>query len=171
MEPESLLLNFTGNGKGKTSAALGVALRTLGRGGRVAVIQFLKNEEETGERLFFQKKFPDIIFESLGAGLTSQKGDHQGAARRAWGRAAELLRTFDGELLILDELNVALDCGFLSEEEVLSSLQNRLPRLNVIVTGRGAPQVLREICNLVSDIQEVKHPFRRGISARIGLDY
>ena len=108
---KGLLYNFTGNGKGKTSAALGVVLRALGRGWKVAVLQFMKGERETGERLFFQKYFPEIFFEGCGLGRTCKPGDHAGLAREGWKTAAEMLKNFDGELLVLDELNVALEIG------------------------------------------------------------
>ncbi len=166
-----LLLNFTGDGKGKTSAALGTVLRALGWGWRVAVLQFLKGERPTGEREFFQRYFPEVLFESRGLGRTIRPGDHEGEARRAWTRAAELLRDFDGDLLVLDELNVALGHGFLEPEEVLPALRGRRKALNVIITGRYAPAELLAQSDLVSEIGAVKHPYRQGVSARKGLDY
>ena len=166
-----LLYNFTGNGKGKTSAALGVVLRALGRGWKVAVLQFMKGERETGERLFFRKYFPEIFFEGCGLGRTCRPGDHAACAREGWKTAAGLLKNFDGELLVLDELNVALSHGYLDLPEVLEALKDRRPELNVIVTGRNSPPELREISDLVSDIAAEKHPYQRGVPARKGLDY
>ncbi len=166
-----LLLNFTGDGKGKTSAALGTVLRALGWNWRVAVLQFMKGERQTGERNFFQRYFPEVLFESRGLGRTIRPGDHEGEARRAWERAAELLQEFDGELLVLDELNVALGHGFLEQEEVLMALRQRRKTLNVIVTGRYAPAELLTLSDLVSEIGAVKHPYRQGVAARKGLDY
>ena len=168
---KGLLYNFTGNGKGKTSAALGVVLRALGRGWKVAVLQFMKGDRETGERLFFQKHFPEIFFEGCGLGRTCKPGDHAGLAREGWKTAAEMLKNFDGELLVLDELNVALSHNYLNLDEVIAALQNRRPELNVIVTGRNSPPELREISDLVSDIAAEKHPYQQGIPARKGLDY
>ena len=168
---KGLLYNFTGNGKGKTSAALGVALRALGRGWKIAVLQFMKSDRETGERLFFQKHFPDIFFEGCGLGRTCRAGDHAGYAREGWRTASKMLKEFDGELLILDELNVALSHGYLDTAEVIEALQSRRPGLNVIVTGRRSPQELREISDLVSEIAAEKHPYQQGIPARKGLDY
>ena len=168
---KGLLYNFTGNGKGKTSAALGVVLRALGRGWKVAVLQFMKGERETGERLFFRKYFPETYFEGCGLGRSCKPGDHAGLAREGWKNAAEMLQNFDGELLVLDELNVALAHEYLDVHEVVEALKNRRPELNVIVTGRNSPTELREISDLVSDIAAEKHPFQQGIPARKGLDY
>ena len=168
---KGLLYNFTGNGKGKTSAALGVVLRALGRSWKVAVLQFMKGERETGERLFFQKYFPEIFFEGCGLGRTCRAGDHAAYAREGWKTAADLLKNFDGELLVLDELNVALSHGYLDLPEVIAALQARREGLNVIVTGRNSPPELREISDLVSDIAAEKHPYQQGVPARKGLDY
>lgn len=168
---KGLLYNFTGNGKGKTSAALGVVLRALGRGWKVAVLQFMKGGRETGERLFFRKYFPEIFFEGCGLGRTCKPGDHAAYAREGWKTAAAMLKDFDGELLVLDELNVALSHEYLDLSEVTEALKNRRPELNVIVTGRNSPPELREISDLVSDIAAEKHPFTRGVPARKGLDY
>ena len=171
MMEKGLLYNFTGNGKGKTSAALGVVLRALGRGWKVAVLQFMKGGRETGERLFFQKYFPEIYFEGCGLGRTCRAGDHAAHAREGWKTAAGLLKKFDGELLVLDELNVALSHGYLDLAEVIAALQERRPELNVIVTGRNSPPELRAVSDLVSDIAPEKHPYQQGIPARKGLDY
>ena len=171
MNEPGLICNFTGNGKGKTSAALGMVLRALGWDWRVAVLQFMKSERETGELRFFRRYFPNLRIEELGLGRTVYPGDHAGYARAGWRAAAELLRTFDGELLVLDELNVALAHGFLDTAEVIRALQDRPPALNVIITGRNAPPELCAICDLVSSVEERKHPYRNGIPARKGLDY
>ena len=171
MNETGMIYNFTGGGKGKTSAALGMVLRALGWDWRVAVLQFMKSERETGELRFFRRYFPDLRIEELGLGRTVRPGDHAGKARAAWRVAAELLESFDGELLVLDELNVALAHGFLDTGEVIRALRNRRPALNVVITGRHAPPELCEICDLVSSVEERKHPYRDGIPARKGLDY
>ena len=172
METEKgLLYNFTGSGKGKTSAALGVVLRALGRGWKVAVLQFMKGERETGERLFFRRYFPEIFFEGCGLGRSCRPGDHAAYAREGWKTAEELLKNFDGELLVLDELNAVLSHEYLDSDEVTEALKNRRSGLNVIVTGRKSPPELRAISDLVSDIAAEKHPYQLGIPARKGLDY
>ncbi len=168
---KGLLYNFTGNGKGKTSAALGIALRALGWNWKIAVLQFLKSDMETGEQRFFRKYFPDVIFEDLGLGLTNIPGDHSGYASRGWEKAREMLQHFDGELLILDELNVALALGYLDPQEVVQALRNRQENLNVVITGRNSPPELLAISDLISDISEIKHPFQRGVMACEGLDF
>ncbi len=166
-----LLLNYTGDGKGKTSGALGTALRALGWGWRVAVLLMIKNARETGELRYFRKYHPEMIFECCGEGFTFLPGAHLDAARRGWARAETLLREFPGELLILDELNGALDAGFLDAGRVVQSLQNRRPGLHVILTGRNTPPELAAVCDLVSEIRCVKHPFEAGIEACKGLDF
>ena len=169
---DGLLYLFTGDGKGKTSAALGTVLRALGWGWRVAVLQFMKSaERETGELRFIRERCPEVLWECCGLGLTSRPGDHAGLARAGWAKAARLLREFPGELLVLDELCNALHHGFLETAEVVAALQARRPGLNVVVTGRDAPPELVAAADLVSEIAEIKHPYRRGIPARQGLDY
>lgn len=170
-----MLLNFTGDGKGKTSAAFGIALRALGRGWRIAVLQFIKDGSvETGEAMFFRQHFPGTIFECVGAGMLDAgtlDAGHRSAAERGWERARRLLREFPGELLILDELNVAIRFGLLDPEEVAAALLARRPELNVIVTGRGIHGKIRGICDLVSTVETPEHPFRKGIPAREGIDF
>ena len=167
-----LLLNFTGEGKGKTSAAFGTAVRALGWGWRIAILQFIKDEATpTGEALFFRQHFPEVIFERYGAGMLESDADHRGAAERGWARAQELLREFPGELLILDELNVVLHFYLLEPEEIAAALLARRPGLNVVVTGRYIHKAIREISDLVSVIDTPTHPFQKGFPARRGLDF
>ena len=172
MDPAGgLLLDFTGDGKGKTSAALGVVLRAIGHGWRPAVIQFIKDDRPTGELAYFRKYHPDLIFECHGRGFTNRPGEHAAAAREGWKRACELLKDPPGELLVLDELNGALAAKLLELNEVLDALKNRHPGLHVILTGRGTPPELAAVCDLVSEMKEVKHPFRQDIPAQKGLDF
>ena len=166
-----LLLDFTGDGKGKTSAALGVTLRALGVGWKPAVIQLIKDGRPTGELAYFRKYHPDLIFECYGLGFTNRPGDHAAAARKGWTRIRELLREYPGELLVIDELNGALAAGLLDLGEVLDGLRNRRPGLHVVITGRGTPPELAAICDLVSEVKEVKHPYAQGIPAKKGLDF
>jgi len=166
-----LLLNLTGDGKGKSSSAFGIAIRALGWGWKVAILQFIKSGRETGERNFFHRYFPDMIFESRGLGLMRNPGDHAAAARECWGRARQLLNEFDGELLVLDELNNAVRLGFVAPAEAAAALTGRRPGLNVVVTGRNAAPELVAVSDLVSEIRAVKHPFEHGDPARKGLDF
>ena len=171
MSDTGLVYNFTGTGKGKTSAALGIALRALGWGWDIAFLQFIKGDRETGEKRFFERYFPDTEFTQLGFGFTNTPYDHVGAARLGWERAATLLHDFAGELLILDELNVAMSHGLIPIDEVVAAVSSKRTGLNVVITGRGAPPELLAVCDLVSEVGELKHPYRRGIPARKGLDY
>ncbi|MDR0931701.1 MAG: cob(I)yrinic acid a,c-diamide adenosyltransferase [Victivallales bacterium] len=166
-----LLLNLTGDGKGKSSSAFGVAIRAIGWGWSVAVLQFIKNDRPTGERNFFTTRFPEMIFECCGLGLTTKPGDHAGMARRGWERGKELLNGFEGELLILDELNIAIRNGYLDPAEVAQVLRKRKCGLNVIVTGRGICPEIAAISDLISEIKDVRHPYREGVKAQKGLDY
>jgi len=166
-----LLLNITGNGKGKTTSALGMVVRALGWGWKVAVWQFIKGPRETGEREYFRKYHPDMLFETCGLGQVFQPLDHATAAQKGWQRAREFLAAFDGDLLVFDELNVALGKGYLDCGEVLPALLSRPRCLNLVVTGRYAPQALLDASDLVSEIQNVRHPYQQGIPARKGLEF
>lgn len=170
---KGLLLNITGDGKGKTTSAVGMVARSLGWGHRVAFLQFIKNEFDTGEKLFLERlNDPNFFMAQLGCGFSYRPGDHRKMARDGWELAKQYL---SGEryadLLVLDELNIALGLGYLEEEEVVDALLGRRPGLSVVVTGRGAKKRLREISDLVSEVNEIKHPYRSGIAARKGIDY
>ena len=171
LSERGLLLNYTGEGKGKSSAAFGTALRALGWGWKVGVIQFIKDDAPTGEANFFRRYFPQLIFEQYGAGMLDRDADHRGAAERGWKRAEELLRTFDGELLVLDELNVVLHFYLLEPDEVVKVLLERRPGLNVILTGRYAHPKIVAISDLVTRVECEKHPFEQGLPARRGIDF
>lgn len=166
-----LLLNYTGDGKGKSSAAFGTALRALGWGWKVGILQFIKDEAPTGEAQFFRRYFPDLIFEQYGAGMLDRDADHRGAAEKGWQRAQELLRDFDGDLLIFDELNVVLHFYLLEPDDIRQALLARRPSLNVILTGRYAHPKIIEISDLVTRVECEKHPFEQGFPARRGIDF
>ncbi len=173
---DGLLYTITGDGKGKTSSALGMVIRTLGWGGRAAVLQFVKDKRETGEKHFFHDlACEQLIFEQCGGGLSWTQADHAGLAQAGWLRAELFLRGDDPEhtvdLLVLDELNVALDFHWLDLTAVAAALANRRAGLNVVVTGRHAPEPIIAISDLVSEVVNIKHPFERGIPARQGLDW
>ena len=166
-----LLLNYTGDGKGKSSAAFGTALRALGWGWKVGILQFIKDDAPTGEAQFFRRYFPELIFEQYGAGMLDRDADHRGAAEAGWKRAQELLQTFDGELLIFDELNVVLHFYLLEPDDIRAALLARRPGLNVILTGRYAHPKIIEISDLVTRVECEKHPFEQGLPARRGIDF
>ena len=169
---KGLLLTITGDGKGKTTSALGTVVRAMGRGWNIAVFQFVKNQGATGEKLFFGR-FPDqITMEQLGEGFSWQEKDHTAAAEAGWEKVKPYL---SGEkkcdLLVLDELNIALHYGWLDPEKITAELQERVPELNVIATGRYAPQCLMDASDLVSRIENIKHPFDSGLPGRQGIDF
>ena len=169
---KGLLLTVTGDGKGKTTSALGTVIRALGRGWKVTILQFVKNEGKTGEKLFLEKFPEQLVMEQLGEGFSWQEKDHAAAAEAGWKKASEWLSgEKECDLLVLDELNIALHYGWLDLKKVLTDLQNRKNELNVIVTGRNAPEELIRCSDLVSEIKNVKHPFDSGIPGRQGIDF
>jgi len=171
-----LLLVFTGDGKGKTTASLGLALRAAGHGMRTHIIQFVKGPRPSGERQAVRRLDPLVTLEARGTGFLDPE-DEAGVARAreaaqaAWERVCELLREPGLDILVLDELTVALTHHLLDPQEVLKALSRRRPGLHVIVTGRGAPQALCELAALVTEMQSRKHPYQRGRPAERGLDF
>lgn len=169
-----LVLVHTGNGKGKSSSAFGVVARALGWGHRVAVVQFIKGTWKVGEREFF-KRFPDELqWETMGDGFTWDTQDleqDKKTASVAFAKANELMRSGEFDLLVLDEINIVLRYDYLPVSTVVSALEQRSERTSVILTGRDAKPALIEMADLVTDMQEVKHPFQSGIKARQGIDF
>ena len=167
-----ILLNITGNGKGKTTSACGITIRALGWGWNVVFLQFVKGTVETGEKHFFDAlNHPLLRFEQLGAGLSWHPGDHKGMAETGWKRAEEMLHSDQVHLRVMDELNIALHYQWLELDRVLDALRQRPPHQNVVITGRYAPAPLLELSDLVSEIRSVKHPYDKGIPAIRGIDF
>ncbi len=171
-----LLMVFTGNGKGKTSAAMGVGLRAVGQGLRVLMIQFIKGSWHYGE-LDAAKMLGDAFeIRPMGRGFVKvglekpEPADIE-AARQAWQAAEEAIAGGRCDLLILDEVNYAVQYGLLPIEQVLETLARRPEPLHVIATGRNAHPKLIEAADLVSEIKEIKHPFHQGVLAQRGIDY
>ena len=168
-----LLVVYTGKGKGKTTAALGMVFRALGRGLRVTVVQFIKGKWKTGERLFAQT-LPALRFHVMGLGFTWDSDDlarDKQAARTAWATAREEILSGERDLVVLDELTYTVHYDFLSLDEILETLRARPPHVHVVVTGRNAPEALVELADLVTEMAAVKHPFTQGIKAQIGVDF
>lgn len=169
-----LLIVHTGNGKGKSSAAFGMAIRSIGWGMRVAILQFVKGTWETGERNFFEAH-PDLAsFESSGEGFTWDTQDRArdiAAARRGWERAKELVLDPAIDFVILDELNIVLADDTLPHGEVLAFLKERPLTKHICITGRGARAELVAMADLVTEFAEVKHPFHAGFNAQKGVEY
>jgi cob(I)alamin adenosyltransferase len=168
-----LVLVYTGHGKGKTTAALGLVFRALGRGLRVAVIQFIKGKWKTGERRFAEA-LPGLTFLVMGQGFTWNSDDlsrDRAAAQAAWTTAKQLIGDGGNALVVLDEITFAIHYGFLELADVLAALRDRPRHVHVVLTGRNAPDELREAADLVTDMTAVKHPFERGVAAQPGIDY
>jgi cob(I)alamin adenosyltransferase len=172
---KGLLIVHTGKGKGKSTAAFGMAFRSLGHGLPVAVVQFVKGAMDTGERMALER-FGDLVsINRLGEGFTWETQDRQrdiAAAKHAWETAKELIRSGEYHLVVLDELNIVLRYDYLPLAEVLEFLTTEKPAdVHVVITGRNAPDALIEIADLVTEMELVKHPFRSGVKAQKGIEY
>ncbi|MEL7029571.1 MAG: cob(I)yrinic acid a,c-diamide adenosyltransferase, partial [Pseudomonadota bacterium] len=173
-----LVLVHTGDGKGKSSSAFGVIIRALGWGQKVGVVQFIKGSWVTGEKQFFDKlssvgAFASVDWRTMGEGFTWDTQDRDrdiAAAEAAFDRARAMIASGDYDLVVLDEINIALRYDYLSIETVLEALKTRSDRTNVVLTGRDAKPELCDYADLVSEMREVKHPFKVGIKAqRVGI--
>ena len=171
---KGLLIVHTGPGKGKSTAAFGLALRTLGRGGRVGVVQFIKGAWQTGERDAFAAFGDRVEWHTMGEGFTWETQDLKrdvAAAQRAWGKAQELMADPTIGLVILDELNIALRYEYLNLSEVVAALSGRRDGLHVVVTGRNAKPELVAAADLVTEMTLVKHHFAAGVKAQAGIEF
>ena len=172
---KGLILVFTGHGKGKTTAGLGLVLRTLGHGERVAVVQFIKGGWEPGEARALQSFGDQVRWHALGEGFTWETQDRQRDQQlvmQAWQTALDYLRDDRIKLVLLDELNVAIKLGYIEPETVIAGMRERPELCHVAVTGRGAPPALIEAADLVTEMTLNKHPFReQGVKAQPGIEY
>lgn len=173
-EEKGLLIVYTGAGKGKTTAALGMALRCVGHGKKVAVVQFIKGAIDTAEERVLKSFGPLVTFLRMGEGYTWETQDRErdtAFAQRAWERTCEFLRDPSYEMVILDEFNIALQHDYVQLPAVLPVLSERPPMQHVVITGRGAKDGLIEAADLVTDMKQVKHPFRKGVKAQAGIEF
>jgi cob(I)alamin adenosyltransferase len=171
---KGLLIVHTGPGKGKSTAAFGLALRMLGRGHRVGVVQFIKGAWHTGERDAFAAFGDRVSWHTMGEGFTWETQDlarDVAAAERAWNKALELMNDPSFGLVILDELNIALRYDYLDLETVTAALAGRRDGLHVVVTGRNAKPALMEAADLVTEMTLVKHHFAAGVKAQAGVEF
>jgi len=171
---KGLLIVHTGPGKGKSTAAFGLALRALGRGWRVGVVQFIKGAWSTGERSAFERFADQIVWRSMGEGFTWETQDKArdiAAAAAAWATARELMADPSIKLVVLDELNIALRYDYLPLPEVVAALKARRADLHVVVTGRNAKPELIEAADLVTEMTLVKHHFSAGVRAQEGIEF
>jgi cob(I)alamin adenosyltransferase len=173
-QEKGLLIVHTGTGKGKSTAAWGLAMRCLGHGLKLGVVQFVKGRRDTGER-FFLARFPELVeVKVMGEGFTWETQDRArdiAAARAAWGEAKRMLADPALHLVILDELNIVLRKDYLPLAEVVDGLRAKRPDLHVVVTGRNAKKELIEAADLVTEMTLIKHPFRSGVKAQLGVEY
>ncbi len=172
---KGLVIVHTGNGKGKTTAALGMVLRSLGHGYRVAIVQFIKGAWEPAEKAILGKFSDQLEFHALGEGFTWETQDRQrdiATTQLAWETALTYVSNPEFRLVLLDEVNVALKLGYLSVEQVLRGLEQKPETSHVILTGRGAPAELIAKADLVTEMTLVKHPFReQGVKAQAGIEF
>ncbi|HEY7666355.1 MAG TPA: cob(I)yrinic acid a,c-diamide adenosyltransferase [Xanthobacteraceae bacterium] len=171
---KGLLIVHTGAGKGKSTAAFGLALRMLGRGHRVGVVQFIKGAWHTAERDALAKFGEQVSWHTMGEGFTWETQDLErdvAAAERAWAKARELMADPGFRLVILDELNIALRYAYLELAAVVAALRARRPGLHVVVTGRNAKPELIAAADLVTEMTLVKHHFAAGVKAQPGIEF
>ncbi|WP_113157019.1 cob(I)yrinic acid a,c-diamide adenosyltransferase [Nitratireductor sp. OM-1] len=171
---KGLLIVNTGPGKGKSTAAFGLALRMLGHGRRVGVVQFIKGAWHCGEKDAFAAFGDQVSWHTMGEGFTWETQDLErdiAAAERAWGKAEELMADPTIGLVVLDELNIALRYDYLDLERVVTTLTNRRDDLHVVVTGRNAKPALTEAADLVTEMGQVKHHFAAGVKAQKGIEF
>jgi cob(I)alamin adenosyltransferase len=171
---KGLVIVHTGNGKGKTSAALGMAVRAMGHGMKVGVVQFVKGAMATGEKAIFDR-FPGLIeFKPMGEGFTWDTQDRTrdiAVARTAWDEVKRMIADPSYGMVLADELNIVLRYDYLPVDEVLEVLAAKPEMTHVVITGRNAPQPLIDVADLVTEMALVKHPFRNGVKAQAGIEF
>lgn len=171
---KGLLIIHTGKGKGKSTAAFGMVFRAIGHGMRVGIVQFVKGARHTGERALLEK-FPDLVtIRAMGEGFTWETQDRErdvAHARAAWEQARQMIEDPGYAMVLLDELNIVLRYDYLPLAEVIEVLRSKPASKHVIVTGRNAREELIELADLVTEMEQVKHPFRSGVKAQAGIEF
>ncbi len=173
-EERGILIVYTGAGKGKTTAALGMVIRCLGHGMKVAIVQFIKGAIDTAEQRALREFGDQVTFLRLGEGYTWETQDRErdtNVAQEAWGKAAEYMRNSEYAMVVLDELNIAVQHEYIDAAQVLAAVRDRPVMQHVVITGRGAKPEVLEAADLVSEMKMVKHPFRKGIKAQKGVEF
>ncbi len=169
-----LLIVHTGKGKGKSTAAFGMVFRCVGHGFRSGIIQFIKGAWATGERTVLEN-YPDLVtIKAAGEGFTWETQDRErdvAHARAGWEDAKKLIADPSYKMVLLDELNIVLRYDYLPLEEVLEVLRNRPTDKHIVITGRNAREELIELADLVTEMEQVKHPFRSGVKAQAGIEF
>jgi cob(I)alamin adenosyltransferase len=171
---KGLLIVHTGKGKGKSTAAFGLAARAIGHGQKVGIVQFVKGAWTSGEKVVFDA-FPDLVeYKAMGEGFTWDTQDRArdvAKAREAFDEVKRMIADPAYRMVVADELNIVLRYDYLPLQEVLEALAARDPMKHVVVTGRNAPEALIEAADLVTEMTQVKHPFRSGVKAQAGIEF
>ena len=171
---KGLVIVHTGKGKGKSTAAFGMVFRAVGNGMKVGVVQFVKGKWQTGERVILEKLGDQVTMTAMGDGFTWETQDRQrdiDAAKAAWQRARAMIMDDEHDMVLCDELNIVLRYDYLPVEEIIEVLKAKPEMKHVIITGRNAKQALLEIADLVTDMTMIKHPFRDGVKAQVGIEF
>ena len=174
MKKKGIIVVFTGNGKGKTSAALGIALRASGHGMKTLMIQFIKEKGTSGEQEVCPSVNKNIDVHPLGMGFVFRGDDprpHIAMAEEAWYFMEETLGEKKYDILILDELSVVMNLGLLTAEKVTTFLARHIDSLHIIITGRDAPEEIINLADVVTEMKEIKHVYQQGVKAIKGIDY
>jgi cob(I)alamin adenosyltransferase len=175
---QGLTLVYTGNGKGKTTAAVGLTVRAAGNRMRVFFLQFIKGQWKSGEREIL-RGLPGVDLQATGRGFTIERlrnpkipmEDHAAAAAHGWQVAQQIVREGEYDMIVLDEILGAVKAGLVPLGELLALVQTKPPTLHLVLTGRGAPPELVEVADLVSEVHPIKHPLQRGIKAQRGIEF
>ncbi|MCP5080529.1 MAG: cob(I)yrinic acid a,c-diamide adenosyltransferase [Alphaproteobacteria bacterium] len=171
---KGLLIVHTGKGKGKSTAAFGLVFRAIGHGFKIGIVQFVKGAWGTGERDVLEKFSDQVTIKAMGEGFTWETQDRQrdiAAATQAWEEAKRMIADPDLNMVLLDELNIVLRYGYIDLDEVVEVLKNKPEMKHVIVTGRNAKDEVIEIADLVTEMTQIKHPFRDGVKAQVGIEF
>lgn len=172
---KGLIIVNTGPGKGKTSAALGMVVRSLGHGFNVAIVQFIKGAWEPAEKRVFEQWKDQLVFHAMGEGFTWETQDRERdteKAQAAWEKSLTYIHDPNYRVVLLDEINVAMKLGYLEVEKVIAGLKGKPEDSHVILTGRGAKNELIEAADLVTEMKLIKHPFReQGVKAQPGIEF
>jgi len=174
---KGLLIVYTGDGKGKTTAALGMCVRAVGYNWKICMIQFVKGSWKYGELKGMKRLEPNLELHVIGEGFVGivddkkEFSEHREAAKKGVKLAVEKIKSGDFQLVVLDELNVAMDLGLVSDEELEEILAARSEKQHLVITGRGMTDELKEQADLVTEMGEIKHPYQKGILAQKGIDW
>ena len=171
---KGLVMVHTGKGKGKSTAAFGMVFRALGNGMKVGVVQFVKGKWQTGERVILEKLGDQVTMTAMGDGFTWETQDRQRdieAANQAWERAKAMIMDDEHDMVLCDELNIVLRYDYLDVADIIETLKNKPEMKHVIITGRNAKEELIDFADLVTDMTMVKHPFRDGVKAQVGIEF